>query len=89
MTSIVPDDTFIYDKGDRKDQKGMDLVKNTFFVPNYLQDLLVASEKGLKGICTELASLLSFPVIITDPLFNQLAAAKLVNKVEINYIDNQ
>lgn len=91
MTSIVPDDTFIYDEDERprKEQKGMDLVENTFFVPDYLHDLLVASEKGLKGICSELASFLSLPVIITDPLFNQLATAKLVHEVEINYVDNQ
>ncbi|MBP2240665.1 sugar diacid utilization regulator [Cytobacillus eiseniae] len=64
-------------------------MESTFFVPDYLHDLLVASEKGLKGICAELASILSLPVIITDPLFNHLAAAQLVNNVEINYIDNQ
>lgn len=91
MTSIVPDDSFIYDEDERprKEQKGMDLVENTFFVPDYLHDLLVASEKGLKGICSELARFLSLPVIITDPLFNQLATAKLVHEVEINYVDNQ
>lgn len=91
VTSIVPVCGFIYDegKGFRNRQKGTDAVKNSFFVPDYVHELLAMTDKGLKGIAEELARLLSLPVIITDPLFNYFASAQLENNIEIEYIDDQ
>ncbi|WP_017754707.1 PucR family transcriptional regulator [Calidifontibacillus oryziterrae] len=44
-------------------------MRDSFIIPDYIQDLLEASNDGLDGITSKLSHLLSVPVIITDPLY--------------------
>ncbi|MFO1443960.1 helix-turn-helix domain-containing protein [Bacillus sp. Bva_UNVM-123] len=63
-------------------------MKRNFFVPDYLQHLLTGLENGLQGICDQLSNLLAFPIIVIDPLYNQLASTPLENSMVVEYIDH-
>lgn len=44
-------------------------------VPEFVQEMLAASEAGLEGIAIKLSQFLDHPIIITDPLHNILASS--------------
>lgn len=63
-------------------------MENNYLVPEYVNELLVASNNGLEGICKELSNLLAHPVIAIDPLFNHLTPALIDKKIEVTFIDD-
>lgn len=63
-------------------------MENNYFVPEYVNELLVASKDGIEGICKELSNLLALPVIATDQLYNHLTPALLEKKIEVTFIDD-
>lgn len=44
-------------------------------VPEFVQEMLAASDAGLEGIAIKLSQFLDHPIIITDPLHNVLASS--------------
>ncbi|WP_080844489.1 PucR family transcriptional regulator [Cytobacillus gottheilii] len=58
-----------------------------FSVPSYLQRLLVSSQKGMEGIAQELADIISVPVLIADPLLNQIVSTWHKEGTKIEYIE--
>ncbi len=59
----------------------------SFSVPDYLQRLLVSSQKGMEGIAQELADILSIPILIADPLLNQIVSIWDKEGAKIEYIE--
>ncbi|WP_203555630.1 helix-turn-helix domain-containing protein [Bacillus sp. B15-48] len=53
------------------------MTNKTYHVPSYIQELLTVSMEGIEQITGKLASLLSLPVLITDPLNHELQSASL------------
>ena len=63
-------------------------MEKNFIVPEYLQQLLTGLENGLQGICNQLSDLLSFPISVIDPLYNQLASTGVEHSMIVEHIDN-
>lgn len=50
-------------------------MKEIYDVPAFIQELLTASEDGLASLANKLSSILSLPIIITDPLYHVLTTS--------------
>lgn len=64
-------------------------MERDFSVPNFVQQLLTGLENGWQGICDELSSLLSFPIIIIDPLYSLLSTSHPAMNLIVEYMNEQ
>ncbi|PLR86749.1 hypothetical protein CVD25_18335 [Bacillus canaveralius] len=61
-------------------------MNESYNIPDFIQELLIASGDGLSGISTKLSMLISFPVIITDPFYNVISSSaydQAISSIEI------
>ncbi|PLR77444.1 hypothetical protein CU633_10865 [Bacillus sp. V3-13] len=61
-------------------------MNESYNIPDFIQELLIASGDGLSGISTKLSMLISCPVIITDPFYNVISSSaydQAISSIEI------